>query len=176
MRGCPKSRTDPECGWYLQWAGILGWNGVRKRACVTRLPDQGSGCPGFPSMMDLLSNHKPTVDSSLHFLLDGYLVPTKSKATNTACLSIRSVTTPFHKACSHQNCHRTCSWTLPFFCFRLHSYPYSQCFPQWSVCKTWAELEHLLPCFLYLSDKTQTLHQVWQPQLRSSRMESPWKS
>lgn len=81
--------------------------GKGNRACVTRLPDQGSGCPGFPSMMDLLSNHRPTVDSSLHFLLDGYLVPTKSKATNTACLSIRTVTTPFHKACSHQSCHQS---------------------------------------------------------------------
>lgn len=48
---------------------------------------------------------------------------------------------------------RACSWTLPFFCFRLHSYPHSQCFPQWSICKIWAELEHLLPCFLCLSDK-----------------------
>lgn len=81
--------------------------GKESQAGVTWLPDQGSGCPGFPSMMDLLSNQKPTADSSLHFFLDGYLVPTKSKATNTACLSIPAMTTPFHKACSNQNCHQS---------------------------------------------------------------------
>lgn len=123
MRGFSKRRTDPECGRYLQWAGILGWikrgMGKESQACVTWLPDQGSGCPGFPSMMDLLSNQKPTADSSLHFFFFLMGIWSQQKAKRL----IQHVF-PFWLWPRHSTKHalirtviKACSWTLPFFCF-----------------------------------------------------------
>lgn len=129
MTGFPKSRIDPEYGWYLQWTGILDWikTGNGKSKLLIRpslLPDQGSGCHGFPSMMELLSNHKPKVNSSPHLILDGYLVTTVRKATNIACLTIPPRPPSSTKHALIRTIIKACSWTFHSSLSCLHSHPH----------------------------------------------------
>lgn len=85
----------------------------------TLLPDRGSGCYGYPpppppAMLDLASNHKPKITSSPHLLADGCTVTTVRKATDTAWFTVSTMTTQFHKAWSHQNCHQSLVLDLSF--------------------------------------------------------------